>query len=142
MGTREIAYADSLGKKATSLFNDNGYVIIRGLLDTEKDIRPVREEYERLLDSLTQRWYEDGEISSLHEGLPFGRGSAPRLRNAEQFAGEGAALRADPATSRSWRTLPVWRARGVRRRDRLGGPRRAPLRGGGGSPGGELESKP
>ena len=40
-----IAYTDSLDQTTTQLFEDHGYVIVRGLLDYEEDIRPVRDEY-------------------------------------------------------------------------------------------------
>ena len=71
MGDNGIAYTDSLDWTATQLFEDQGYVVVRGLLDYAEDIRPVREEYGALLESLAYRWHREGKLSSTYDDLPF-----------------------------------------------------------------------
>ncbi len=66
-----VAYTDSLDRTTTQKFEDQGYVVVRGLLDEQEDIQPVREEYESLLDALTTRWDADGQLSSTFRDLPF-----------------------------------------------------------------------
>ena len=56
-------------------FQEEGYLVVQGLLDPEEDLRPIREEYAALLDRLARRWYEEGRLSSAYEDLPF----EPRL---------------------------------------------------------------
>ncbi|MDE0068672.1 MAG: phytanoyl-CoA dioxygenase family protein [Caldilineaceae bacterium] len=52
-------------------YNEEGYVIVRGVFDPEKDIDPVIEEYKSVLDSLAHDLLDAGEITSLYEDLPF-----------------------------------------------------------------------
>lgn len=52
-------------------FDRDGYVVVRGLLDVEKDIHPVVREYDMLLDRLAQQWHDEGRLSSTYTGLPF-----------------------------------------------------------------------
>ncbi|MDA1189111.1 MAG: phytanoyl-CoA dioxygenase family protein [Chloroflexi bacterium] len=52
-------------------FNDQGYVVAPGLLDLELDIKPVLEEYDRLLDQLIAPWHTQGRLSSNLAGLSF-----------------------------------------------------------------------
>lgn len=54
-------------------FQEEGYLIVRGLLDPEEDLRPVVEEYEGVLDNLANELYAQGQISSTYRELPFGR---------------------------------------------------------------------
>ena len=37
-------------------FDEQGFVVLQGVLDPEEDIQPVVDEYERLLDSLSKYW--------------------------------------------------------------------------------------
>ena len=83
MAVSQVAYADSLDSTATDLFEDQGYVVIRGLLDDEQDVQPVKDEYEALLDSFAAQWLEEGIVSSTYEDLPFERRLA-------EIAAEGA----------------------------------------------------
>ncbi len=53
-------------------FNEEGYVIYRGLLDWDEDLKPVWEEYTAKVDDLIGRFYREGRISSEFQGLPFG----------------------------------------------------------------------
>ena len=73
MAANQVAYADSLDRTATDLFEDQGYVVIRGLLDDEQDVQPIKDEYAALLDSLSVRWHAEGALSSTYDDLPFER---------------------------------------------------------------------
>ncbi len=52
-------------------FMENGYVVIRNVLDEKEDIQPVVDEYAEVLDSVLKKWYDDGQISSKYEGQDF-----------------------------------------------------------------------
>ena len=52
-------------------YDREGYVLVRGLLDYECDIRPVWNEYAGVLNWLAAELYEAGEIKSLYEDLEF-----------------------------------------------------------------------
>lgn len=52
-------------------FDENGYVMVRGVLDPEEDLQPVIAEYDRVLDGLAKAWYEDGELTSDYAELNF-----------------------------------------------------------------------
>ena len=73
MTISQVACVDSLDSIATDLFEDQGYVVIRGLLDDDQDVQPVKDEYDALLDSLAAEWREEGVVSSTYEELPFER---------------------------------------------------------------------
>lgn len=53
-------------------FEEEGYLLVRGLFDPEEDLDPIIEEYKGVLDRLAESLYIAGEISSLHADLPFG----------------------------------------------------------------------
>jgi len=52
-------------------FDENGYVLVKGVFDPEADIDPVIEEYKGVLDNLAHDLSETGDITSLYEELPF-----------------------------------------------------------------------
>lgn len=56
-------------------FDENGYVIVRGVLDPALDLQPVLDEYAALLDRLAHQWHAAGELSSPFADRPF----EPRL---------------------------------------------------------------
>ncbi len=89
MAETAIAYTDSLNGTATRLFEDYGYVVVRGLLDESKYIQPVKDEYEDLLDVLVTRWHADGELSSSYHDLPFeerlAKVASERVRYTDYF---------------------------------------------------------
>jgi len=68
----------TLDQSILDRFDEYGYVVVPGVLDVERDIKPVVEEYEQLLDDLIGQWRADGHLSSAYTGLPFG----PRLIRA------------------------------------------------------------
>ena len=56
-------------------FEEQGYVVLEGILDRELDLQPILDHYERLVDSLSRRLADEGVLSSTYEDLSFG----PRL---------------------------------------------------------------
>lgn len=52
-------------------FEEEGYLVVEGVLDPERDIRPVMAEYEEVLDQIARPLYDEGVIGSLYRGLPF-----------------------------------------------------------------------
>lgn len=56
-------------------YDDDGFVIVRGLLDPARDLDPALEEYRGVLDELAARLHAEGAIDSTYDDLPFG----PRL---------------------------------------------------------------
>lgn len=52
-------------------FDEEGFILIRGLLEPERDIKPVFDEYAGVLDRLANELYEAGEIKSRYEDLDF-----------------------------------------------------------------------
>ena len=62
-----------LTREQSSAFDEDGFVVLRGLLDPAIDLDPVILEYEGVLERLARRLVETGEIASTHEGVPFGR---------------------------------------------------------------------
>lgn len=56
-------------------FKNQGYVVVENVLDPERDLQPVIDEYSIILDDLAHRLYAEGRLSSVYNELPFG----PRL---------------------------------------------------------------
>lgn len=52
-------------------FEENGYLIARGLLDVRRDLRPLLDEYEGVLDRWAHKLVACGELSQLFDELPF-----------------------------------------------------------------------
>ena len=52
-------------------FEQDGYVVVEGVLDPEKDIAPVIAEYEVVLDRLATELYRTGVIADTYTDLPF-----------------------------------------------------------------------
>ena len=57
------------------LLDEQGYAVVDGVLDTERDLRPLLDEYERVLGRLADSLRRAGTISRAYADLPF----APRL---------------------------------------------------------------
>lgn len=53
-------------------FEEEGYLLVEGVLDPVQDLDPAIAEYSGVLDNLTQELYERGDITSRYEDLPFG----------------------------------------------------------------------
>ncbi len=54
-------------------FDQNGYVIVEGLLDVHRDLQPILDDYAHLLDQLAVRWFGEGKLPSTYAELPFNR---------------------------------------------------------------------
>lgn len=52
-------------------FNEQGFLVIDGALDPERDLDPVVAEYEALLDRLVEGWHAEGKLPSTFRELPF-----------------------------------------------------------------------
>jgi phytanoyl-CoA hydroxylase len=52
-------------------FNEQGFLVVDGVLDPERDLDPVVAEYAALLDTLASGWYADGKLPSTFGDLPF-----------------------------------------------------------------------
>jgi phytanoyl-CoA hydroxylase len=53
-------------------FNDEGYLLVEGVLDPELDLDPIIAEYDGVLDRLADELFDSGEIASKYEDEPFG----------------------------------------------------------------------
>jgi hypothetical protein len=63
-------------------FNQQGFLVIEDVFDPQDDLDPVVDEYEALLDDLTQRWQADGTLPSTFGDLPFAKRFARVLSEA------------------------------------------------------------
>jgi phytanoyl-CoA hydroxylase len=52
-------------------FEEQGYVIVEGVLDPERDLAPVMAEYEEVLDAIADGLLKEGRVRSAYRGLPF-----------------------------------------------------------------------
>lgn len=50
---------------------EEGYVVVEGVLDPARDIAPVMTEYGEVLDRIARQLLAEGKIASLYEDLPF-----------------------------------------------------------------------
>ncbi|GIV80248.1 MAG: hypothetical protein KatS3mg050_4642 [Litorilinea sp.] len=62
-----------LTQEQVQQFEDQGYLLVEGLLDPVADLDPIIEEYKGVLDRLASELYARGEIRSTYPELPFGR---------------------------------------------------------------------
>ena len=53
-------------------FEEEGYLVIEDLLDPELDLKPVVDEYTRLLDRLCDQWYAEAKLPTSYSGVGFG----------------------------------------------------------------------
>lgn len=52
-------------------FEQDGYVLVRGLLNPDQDLQPILDDYTDLLDRLAEKWFAEGKIPSTYADLPF-----------------------------------------------------------------------
>lgn len=52
-------------------FEEQGYLIVRGVLDPQQDIAPVLAEYNAVLDCIATELHAEGHLSSTYHELPF-----------------------------------------------------------------------
>jgi phytanoyl-CoA hydroxylase len=63
-------------------FQDQGYLLVEGLLDPERDLDPVVWEYEAVLDRVAAEWQAAGKIGATYTELPFAERFARILNDA------------------------------------------------------------
>lgn len=61
-----------LNRSQIDSFYDKGYLVLEDMLGTE-DLKPVEEEYSRVIDERARRLQSEGKIQCLHEDQPFAR---------------------------------------------------------------------
>ena len=54
-------------------FEEEGYLILRGMLDIDAVIQPIIDEYHGVLDNLARELYAAGQIESTYDELAFGQ---------------------------------------------------------------------
>ncbi|MXX41232.1 MAG: phytanoyl-CoA dioxygenase, partial [Gemmatimonadetes bacterium] len=54
-------------------FDEEGYLLVRGMLDVDEVIQPIIDEYHGVLDTLARELYQAGQIASTYDDLPFGK---------------------------------------------------------------------
>ena len=70
----------------SSQLDEQGFGVVEALLDYEEDIKPVVDEYGRLLDRVSRRLHVEGALSSSYDDLPFGERLTVVLREAGRAA--------------------------------------------------------
>ena len=61
-----------LSRAQVDLLDEQGYLLIRGLLDPAQDLDPIFDEYAGVLDRLAHALFAQGKVSSPYPELPFG----------------------------------------------------------------------
>ena len=78
----------SLTAQQVEGFRKYGFLKVDSVLDPEKYLDPIIEEYSGVLDRLADELYDKGEITSRYENLPFGdRVTAIYAESGKQFSG-------------------------------------------------------
>lgn len=72
-------------KEIPELFEKQGFVVVEDVLDSQKDLQPIVDEYESLLGNLADKLHAEGKLKSSYSGLPFGQ----RLIRMTAETGEG-----------------------------------------------------
>jgi hypothetical protein len=53
-------------------FTEQGFLVVRGLLDIPGEIAPLIAEYEQRLDAVCRELHAEGRLPSIHDDMPFG----------------------------------------------------------------------
>ena len=78
----------SLTAQQVEGFYKYGFLKVDSVLDPEEYLDPIIDEYSGVLDRLADELYDEGEITSKYEGLPFGdRVTAIYADTGKQFSG-------------------------------------------------------
>ena len=83
-GNIPVARVKQVDAAAVALFHQEGYLVAEGVLDVERDLQPVIEEYTALIDRLCRTWHAERRLQSTYGDLPFGQ----RLARALHETGE------------------------------------------------------
>lgn len=57
-------------------FERDGFVIVEDVLDRQRDLQPILDDYAAHLDALARRWHAEGALPSTFEELPFNQRAA------------------------------------------------------------------
>jgi phytanoyl-CoA hydroxylase len=60
-----------LSNAQVRFFREEGYLVAEDVLDVERDLRPVVDEYASLLDRMAAQWNAEGKLPSTYAELPF-----------------------------------------------------------------------
>ena len=60
-----------LDKIHLTQFDQDGYLVLEDILDYQKDLQPIVDEYGNLIDDLAQKWYDEGTLSSNYKNVPL-----------------------------------------------------------------------
>ncbi|MBA3377422.1 MAG: hypothetical protein H0T93_00925 [Chloroflexia bacterium] len=63
--------AGSLTTEQRETFDQEGYLVVRGALDKQRDLDPIIAEYEQVLDRLATDLLAAGELASTYDDLTF-----------------------------------------------------------------------
>jgi len=62
---------DSIDQSLLEQYDSDGFVLVRGLLDIDRDLDPVIAEYSFVLDGLVEHWRREGQLTDRYESLSF-----------------------------------------------------------------------
>ena len=62
----------TLTKEQLDHFKEFGFLKVENVIDPEKIIDPIIDEYHQVLSNLADILFEEGKITSKYEDLPFG----------------------------------------------------------------------
>jgi phytanoyl-CoA hydroxylase len=101
----------SLTQEQSSRFDEQGFLVVEGLLDPVADLDPVIREYEDVLDCLVARLFAGGAIPSQYADLPFGR----RLIRVQQDTSSNLVQHFDFSLPKSGIRIntPIWLGKAV-----------------------------
>ena len=63
----------SLSPEQVKQFDEQGYLLVKDVLDPATDLDPIIAEYDGVLDRLAGELYAAGDVESKYEDLPFGK---------------------------------------------------------------------
>src|SRR4051794_19163282 len=66
-----VAATTGLSTEQVEHFHTEGYLVVEGVLDAERDIAPVMREYAAVLDGIARELHAAGEIGSTYADLDF-----------------------------------------------------------------------
>ncbi len=61
----------ALNQANVKQFQEEGFLVVEDVLDVERDIQPLVDEYTERLDELATQWHSEGLLSSDYRDLPF-----------------------------------------------------------------------
>ena len=73
-GDQALRSGNGLSSAQVELLDEQGYLLLRGLLDPAHDLDPILDEYAGVLDRLADALFAQGKVASPYPELPFGSG--------------------------------------------------------------------